>query len=219
MKTLVGQLVDLAPFAAVRWWTGTEEQDLHGHAIAPGSDGLLRPGRDPEIGSWHIGLEWQEPRDVRQVIVRYAAPGRPLPAPRSSIGARTGPRRRRNGFLGRGVAGSGAMTHGTEAGPRHVARKNGMALPGALPAIRWTCQSLAAGRRRSSWRRPSTTGRASGVRSRYACLGGGIRRPSLPRSVPTRLHAGESARWPSCSACSRTGPATGAVARRRSTGA
>ena len=28
--------------------------------------------RDPETGEWHVGLEWQEPRDVRQVVVRYA---------------------------------------------------------------------------------------------------------------------------------------------------
>jgi len=67
-----GDLVDLAESALVRWWTGTERHDLHVHEIQPDADGHLRPGRDPDSGDWHIGLEWPEPRDVCQVVVRYA---------------------------------------------------------------------------------------------------------------------------------------------------
>jgi len=53
----VGDLVDLGEFALVRWWTGTERHDLYVHEIRPDDDGLLLPGRDPESGAWHIGLE------------------------------------------------------------------------------------------------------------------------------------------------------------------
>jgi len=67
-----GDLVDLSRFAQVRWWTGTERHDLYVHEIEPDADGLLRPACDPETGEWHVGLEWQEPRDVRQVVVGYA---------------------------------------------------------------------------------------------------------------------------------------------------
>ena len=71
----VGNLVDLAEFARVRWWTGTERHDLHVHEIQADADGYWRPGRDPDSGEWHIGLEWQEPRDVQCVVVRYVEPG------------------------------------------------------------------------------------------------------------------------------------------------
>ncbi len=98
----LGDLVDLAEFALVRWWTGTEQHDLHVHELQPDADGLWRPGHDPETGEWHIGLEWPEPRDVRQVVVRYtgAVPpdlrvqywrkNWPTPAPERLPGARRG---------------------------------------------------------------------------------------------------------------------------------
>jgi hypothetical protein len=70
-----GNLVDIGQFALVRWWTGTERHDLHVHEIRPDDNGLLLPGRDPESGAWHIGLEWQEPRDVHRLVVRYVEPG------------------------------------------------------------------------------------------------------------------------------------------------
>jgi hypothetical protein len=73
----VGKPVDLAEFATVRWWTGTEKQDLHAHDLQPGPDGAWQPARDPETGQWHIGLEWEDARDVRSVIVRFA--GAPPP--------------------------------------------------------------------------------------------------------------------------------------------
>jgi hypothetical protein len=100
----IGRPVDLAEFALVRWWTGTEKQDLCAHDVEPDADGLLQPARDPGTGEWHIGLEWQEPRDVRQVVVRYANAEQvpsdlrvqywrkhwPTPAPERRPGARRG---------------------------------------------------------------------------------------------------------------------------------
>ncbi len=67
-----GQHVNLAPFSAVRWWTGAERYDLRVHDIAP-TPGGYRPARHPDTGEWHIGLEWGEPQTVAQVTVRYAA--------------------------------------------------------------------------------------------------------------------------------------------------
>jgi hypothetical protein len=64
-------LVNLCNLARTRWWTGTDHHSLHAHDLAPDADDLLRPARDPESGAWHLGLEWDEPRDVRQVVVRF----------------------------------------------------------------------------------------------------------------------------------------------------
>ena len=104
MDLYAGDLINLAKFARVRWWTGTEKQDLHVHEIEPDGAGLLRPVRDPSTGEWHIGLEWTEPRDVRQVVVHYASDSGippnlrvqywrknwPTPAPERLPGARRG---------------------------------------------------------------------------------------------------------------------------------
>jgi hypothetical protein len=99
-----GSPVDLAEFALVRWWAGTERLDLHAHDVEPQANGLLKPVRDPESGEWHIGLEWQEPRDVQRVVVQYAdaesipsdlrvqywRKNWPTPAPERRPGARRG---------------------------------------------------------------------------------------------------------------------------------
>lgn len=68
----VGELVDLAAFGKLHWWSGTQKQDLYTHPIAPEADGTLRPVRDAQTGEWHLGVEWDETRDVRQVVVTYA---------------------------------------------------------------------------------------------------------------------------------------------------
>jgi hypothetical protein len=71
--------VDLADFAIIRWWTGAEGRSLHSHDLGPEPDGWLRPGRDPETGEWHVGLEWAEPRDICRVTVEYAEGSAPPP--------------------------------------------------------------------------------------------------------------------------------------------
>ncbi|MDI7276692.1 MAG: hypothetical protein QME94_11995, partial [Anaerolineae bacterium] len=115
-----GSLVDLAAFAAPRWWTGGERHDLRVHEITPAADGRLLPGYDPESGQWQLGLEWPEPRDVRQVVVRFAgaAPAGcqvqywqrnwPTPAPERMSGAGRGWIGRDDPYHGRWITARGA---------------------------------------------------------------------------------------------------------------
>jgi hypothetical protein len=67
-----GDPVDLAAFATWRWWTGGERRDLHVHPLQRDSQGQLHPAHDPASGEWHLGLEWNEPQDVHQVVITYA---------------------------------------------------------------------------------------------------------------------------------------------------
>jgi hypothetical protein len=97
-----GDSVDLAPFAQLRWWSGGEGRDLRVHEIASDADGYLLPGRDAATGQWQLGLEWEEPRDVRRVMVCFAGAvpagvkiqywrqNWPTPAPERLPGARRG---------------------------------------------------------------------------------------------------------------------------------
>ena len=117
-----GERVDLAPFAWLRWWTGTEKQDLHVHPIFPAADGTLAPARDPETGEWHLGLEWENERDVCQVSVQYAGAvppdfkvqywrkNWPTPAPERLPGARRGWIARDDPFHGQWVTVRGELT-------------------------------------------------------------------------------------------------------------
>ncbi len=94
--------IDLAQFAETRWWTGTQRHDLIVHPLTPDAGGILLPAHDPLSGAWHWGLEWSEPRDVRQVVVQFAGapPSKvqiqywqntwPTPAPERLPGARRG---------------------------------------------------------------------------------------------------------------------------------
>ena len=68
----IGDRMDLAEYAVTRWWTGGERYDLKVHEIFPAPDGTLLPARDPATSLWQIGLEWENPRHVRQVVIRYA---------------------------------------------------------------------------------------------------------------------------------------------------
>ena len=71
---VAGSPVDVAPFAQVHWWTGSERQDLRTHTIAPNAQGLLTPAQDAASGLWQLGLEWDNPRDIARVAVRFAGP-------------------------------------------------------------------------------------------------------------------------------------------------
>src|SRR5688572_11855110 len=67
----IGSPVDIAAFANHRYWTGTQGLDLCNHDIEPDSQGRLHPVNDPETGEWHLGLEWDTPHDVWQVVVDF----------------------------------------------------------------------------------------------------------------------------------------------------
>ncbi|TFG67156.1 MAG: hypothetical protein E4H27_09335, partial [Anaerolineales bacterium] len=99
---LMNVAVDLAQFAKTRWWTGTQRHDLEIHPLNPDAGGILIPAQDPQSGAWHWGLEWTEPRDVRQVVVQFVGDPPPnvqiqywqntwpTPAPERLPGARRG---------------------------------------------------------------------------------------------------------------------------------
>ncbi len=100
---LLGQPVDVVPFGSLRWWKGALH-DLEVHDVEPDASGLMRPHLDPEAGQWHLGVEWDEPRDVSQVVVRFPSDAQvpaalrveywrhswPTPAPERWVGARRG---------------------------------------------------------------------------------------------------------------------------------
>lgn len=117
----VNTRMDLVPFAHVRWWVGEDPHTLRAYDIAPDADGLFRPAWDASTGVWQIGLEWREPRDVRQVSIRFTSPdevsndlrvqywqhGWPTPAPERLPGARRGWIRRDDPWHGRWVTARG----------------------------------------------------------------------------------------------------------------
>ena len=96
-----GAPVDLARFAQFRTWRGTQKQDLQWTDV-PAEAGGVRPMTHDGDGPWHLGVEWDDPRDVRSVAVRFAGdtpPGVkvqywrrnwPTTAPQRRPGARRG---------------------------------------------------------------------------------------------------------------------------------
>lgn len=103
VEKMSGQPVNAAPFAAVQWWQGAGHEMVV-YRIERDAEGCLHPHVDTETGQWHIGVEWEMPRDVKQVLVRFAdadlVPDRlqvqywrhnwPTPAPERLAGARRG---------------------------------------------------------------------------------------------------------------------------------
>jgi len=97
-----GDLVNLVDSASPRWWEGTSPHDLKAHELSPDEAGNLRPVWVDEDDAWHLGLEWESVRDVRQVVVTYAGDvppdlevhvwqrNWPTPAPERRPGARRG---------------------------------------------------------------------------------------------------------------------------------
>ena len=75
---LVGKPIDLAPFGRICWWRGKDPAEIE--AIAPDSaPGGWLPAKDPTAGAVHIGLEWEEVRDIYSVTVTYAPETAPDP--------------------------------------------------------------------------------------------------------------------------------------------
>jgi hypothetical protein len=97
-----GDRVNLVHSASLRWWEGTIPHDLRAHELSPDEAGYLRPVWVDEGDAWHLGLEWESVRDVRQVVVTYVdeVPSDleiqywqrnwPTPAPERRPGARRG---------------------------------------------------------------------------------------------------------------------------------
>ncbi len=116
-----GAPVDLTPFAAARWWEGDQGRTLQTHDLKRDSEGCLPAQLDPKTGEWQVGLEWEMPRDVCRVVVRFAGDipaglavqywrrNWPTPAPERMPGAR-------RGWIGRDDPFHGAWTrvHGEQ---------------------------------------------------------------------------------------------------------
>ena len=71
LQNTVGQPVDLAAFADLCWWEG-EGAALEAYLCNQDGRGMLCPHYDVQSGEWHLGLQWETPRDVQQVVVRFA---------------------------------------------------------------------------------------------------------------------------------------------------
>ena len=67
-----GDPVDLAPFARVRWWMGSQRHDLQAGDIAANGDGSYTLQHDAESGEWRLGLEWDEPQTVCRAVIRFS---------------------------------------------------------------------------------------------------------------------------------------------------
>ena len=68
---LIGQPVNAADFGSPRWWRGAGHA-LESLAVPADAEGVLRPIVDLESGDWQAGIEWDEPRDVLGIVVRFA---------------------------------------------------------------------------------------------------------------------------------------------------
>ncbi len=98
---VAGDLVNLADFAYLRWWEGAAPDSIRAHAVTADASGMLRPAQAGD-GTWHLGLEWDEPRDVERIVVTYVdevppdlqveywQANWPTPAPERRTGARRG---------------------------------------------------------------------------------------------------------------------------------
>ena len=64
-----GEPVNHAEFGSMRWWSGTQRHDLEAHSLKPNADGQWEPVTSP-AGERHLGIEWNEPRDIARVVVR-----------------------------------------------------------------------------------------------------------------------------------------------------
>jgi len=74
---VTGQFADMAPWARVVFWTGCDDpHDIRVRAITGGPP--YRAMGEP--GEKHLGLEWDEPREVAAVAVTYEAGSGPDPA-------------------------------------------------------------------------------------------------------------------------------------------
>jgi hypothetical protein len=60
------QMFDLSPFASVAWWSDGQGATLETHRVRFDSSSLPLSGNPP-----HLGLEWEEPRNIRRVVVEF----------------------------------------------------------------------------------------------------------------------------------------------------
>jgi len=69
------ELVNLVKFGKIKWWSGKEPNEIEGHLIESSKDkkgiSYWLPVAESEGSEPHIGVEWNEPRDVHKIVVTY----------------------------------------------------------------------------------------------------------------------------------------------------
>ena len=69
------ELVDLVEFGEIKWWSGTDPHEIESHLIQPLKDKERNfywlPAAESRGSESHIGVEWNEPRDVYRLEVIY----------------------------------------------------------------------------------------------------------------------------------------------------
>ncbi len=69
------KLVNLVEFGEIKWWSGKKPNEIEGHLIEPSRDEedvlYWLPAAESEESESHIGVEWNEPRDVYKIQVTY----------------------------------------------------------------------------------------------------------------------------------------------------
>ncbi len=69
------KLVNLVEFGEIKWWSGKKPNEIEGHLIEPSRDEedvlYWLPAAKSEESDSHIGVEWNEPRDVYKIQVSY----------------------------------------------------------------------------------------------------------------------------------------------------
>lgn len=70
-----GKLVNLVEFGEIKWWSGRKPNEIEGHLIEPSQDkeGVIYwfPVAESKESESHIGIEWNEPRDVYKLQIAY----------------------------------------------------------------------------------------------------------------------------------------------------
>ena len=96
MGNTLGDAMDTLPFGQVGYWTGSEPKDIAFRPLKPVQGGYA-PHQEGE--QWHLGVQWDEPRDIAGVgvilaggdsapKVQYWQRNWPAPAPERLPGAR-----------------------------------------------------------------------------------------------------------------------------------
>jgi len=69
------KLVNLVEFGEIKWWSGRKPNEVEGHLIKPSRDKedtlYYLPVSESEESELHIGVEWNEPRDVYKIQLTY----------------------------------------------------------------------------------------------------------------------------------------------------
>jgi len=69
------KLVNLVEFGRINWWSGEKPNEIESHLIKPIKDEegnfYWVPVKESKTDKLHIGVEWDEPRDVHKITVTY----------------------------------------------------------------------------------------------------------------------------------------------------